>query len=321
MARRPPSARVAGGGRRGRPRPSSALLPRLRDARGGQDDVRPARRAPDALRGPGRARVHRRADHPHRPPVGGGRGPLWARHRAQPTQRRRAGAARPPRRRGDLPDARGRPEGAPPPLPGGADAAAGRRAAPHGRPGRLGPQRAVGVRGRALPPAAVGHAVPLRQHADPVDRLRRGRRLPRRLRLRLHRRAARRRLPPRDVPHLRRRHGVGVRRPPPPRRLQRRPARRRGGAPPAHRARPRRRLGRPRPARRRRAAERPALRPAPRSRRARGGDRHGARGPAGRAAGADLRRGADDRHVRDRGRLGPDRRASPPAAGAGSSRC
>ena len=163
--------------------------------------------------------VHRRADHPHRPPVGGRRRPLRDRHRAQPAQRRRAGAARPPRRRGHLPDARGRPEGAPPPLPGGADAAARRRAAPHGRPGRLGPQRAVGVRGRALPPAAVRHAVPLRQHADPVDRLRRGRRLPRRLRLRLHRRAARRRLPPRHLPHLRRRHGVGVRRPPPPRRL------------------------------------------------------------------------------------------------------
>ena len=141
--------------------------------------------------------LHRRADHPHRPPVGRRRRPLRARHRAQPAQRRRAGAARPPRRRGDLPDARRRPEGAPPPLPGGPDAAAGRRAAPHGRPGRLGPQRAGGVRGRALPPAALGHAVPLRQHADPVDRLRRGRRLPRRLRLRLHRRAARRRLPPR----------------------------------------------------------------------------------------------------------------------------
>ncbi len=30
---------------------------------------------------------------------------------------------------------------------------------------------------------------------------------------------------------------------------------------------------------------------------------------------------ADDRHLRDRGRLGRGSRASPPAAGAGSSRC
>ena len=105
-----------------------------------------------------------------------------------------------------------------------------------------------------------------------------------RLRLRLHGRAARRRLPPGDVPHLRRRHGVDVRRPPPPRRLLRRPARRRGRAAPAHRARPRGRLDHAGPARRRRAPDRPALGPAPRRRRARGGDRHGARRPARGAA-------------------------------------
>ena len=51
-----------------------------------------------------------------------------------------------------------------------------------------------------------------------------------RLRLRLHRRAARRRLPPGHLPHVRRRHGVDVRRPPPRGRLLRRAARRRGGA-------------------------------------------------------------------------------------------
>ena len=58
-----------------------------------------------------------------------------------------------------------------------ADAADRRRAAPHGRPGRVGPQRAVGVRGRALPAAALRHPVPLGQHADPVDHLRRRGRL------------------------------------------------------------------------------------------------------------------------------------------------
>ena len=83
----------------------------------------------------------RRADHPHRAPVGRRRRPLRPRPRAQPAQRRRARAARPPRRRGDLPDARRRPGRPPPPLRAGADAADRRRAAPHGRAGGLGPQR------------------------------------------------------------------------------------------------------------------------------------------------------------------------------------
>src|SRR3954463_9950317 len=47
---------------------------------------------------------------------------------AGPEPRDRHGRRVPP------PAARGRPKGAPPPLPGGPDAAAGRRAAPHGRP-------------------------------------------------------------------------------------------------------------------------------------------------------------------------------------------
>ena len=61
------------------------------------------------VRAPGRARLRRRADHPHRAPVGRRRRPLRPRPRAQPAQRRRARAARPPRRRRDLPDARRRP--------------------------------------------------------------------------------------------------------------------------------------------------------------------------------------------------------------------
>ena len=56
----------------------------LRDPGGGQDDVRPARRPRDARRGPRRPRRRRRADHAHRPPVGGRRRPLRARPRAQP---------------------------------------------------------------------------------------------------------------------------------------------------------------------------------------------------------------------------------------------
>ena len=129
----------------------------------------------------------------------------------------------------------------------------------------------------------------------------------RRLRLRLHRRPARRRLPPGHLPHLRRRHGVDERRPAPARRLLGRPARGRGGAAAAHRARPRGRLDGAGPARRRPAPHRPALGPAPRGRRARGGDRHGARRPARRAAGAGQRRAARDRDLGDRGRVGADR--------------
>ena len=103
VARRPPPARLAAGGRRGRPRPSPAT-PSSPPRR-----PRPARRrsactsrtgcSPRA----GSARVaRRRADHAHLPPVGGRRRPLRHRPRAQPAQRRRARAARPPRRRRDL---------------------------------------------------------------------------------------------------------------------------------------------------------------------------------------------------------------------------
>ena len=86
------------------------------------------------------------------------------------------------------------------------------------------------------------------------------------------------------------------------------PARRRGGAPAAHRARPRRRLGRPRPARRRRAAERAARRRAPRRRRARGRDRQGARG-ASSPSGWRGSPASEPTIVTsdDRGRLGADR--------------
>ena len=48
-----------------------------------------------------------------------------------------------------------------------ADAADRRRAAPHGRAGGLGPQRPDRVRGRPLPAAALGHAVPLRHTPIP----------------------------------------------------------------------------------------------------------------------------------------------------------
>ena len=106
----------------------------------------------------------------------------------------------------------------------------------------------------------------------------------RRLRLRLHGGADRRRLPPGHLPHLRRRHGVGLRRPPPARRLHRRAARRRGRPAPAHRAGPRGRLGRPRARRRAPRADRPARRRAPRRRRARDRRRQGARREARRPA-------------------------------------
>ncbi len=111
-----------------------------------------------------------------------------------------------------------------------------------------------GLQARPLPAAALGHAVSLGQLADPVGQLRRRRRLARGLRLRLHAGADRRRLPPGDVPHLRRRHGVGERRARAPRGLRRRAARRRGRAPAAHGAGPGRRLDHPRAARRRRAS-------------------------------------------------------------------
>ena len=111
-----------------------------------------------------------------------------------------------------------------------------------------------GVRARALPAAAVGHAVPLGQLADPVGVLRRRRHLQRRLRLRLHAGAGGRRVPAGDLPHLRRRHGVGERREGPARGLRRHPARAGGRAAAAHRAGPGGRLDHARAAGRARAA-------------------------------------------------------------------
>ena len=150
---------------------------------------------------------------------------------------------------------------------------------------------------------------PFRSDNSPIPwvTIRRRRRLAGRLRLRLHGGADRRRLPPGHLPHLRRRHGVGLRRPPPPRRLHRRAARRRGRPPPAHGAGPRGRLGRPRARRRPSRADRPARRRAPRRRRARDRRRQGARREARRPAGAHLGRAPGDRDLRRAGRLRADR--------------
>ena len=67
--------------------------------------------------------------------------------------------------------------------------------------------------------------------------------------------------------------------------------------------------------------DRPALGPAPRGGRARGRDRHGARGPARRAARAGQRRAPGDRDLRDRRTPRSGSRASPPGRAAGSCRC
>ncbi len=265
------AARVAAGRGRRRARPRRRIVPRVGHPRRRKDHVRPPRRPPDAHRGPGRTRRGDRPDDAHLPPVGGRRRALRDRPRAQPAQLGRPRAARPSRRRGDVRDARRRPRRAPPPLRRAADAPDRRRAPPHGRAGGVGPQHPRRVRTRPVPAAAVRHAVPLGQHADPVGDLRRRRRVQRGLRLRLHGGADRRRVPARDVPHLRRRHGVGVRRAPPEGRLHGRPPRRRGGAAAAHRPGPRRRLGRARAGRRAPRADRPARRHPPGRRRARGG--------------------------------------------------
>ena len=168
LAHRPAAARLAAGRRRRRLRPLRRGLPRLRDARRRQDHLRAARRPPDALRGARVARRRRRADDPHLPPVGAGRRPLRHPPRAQPAELRRARAARPPRRRRHLRDRRGRRRRPPPPLRRAADAADRRRAAPHGRGRDVGAHDGRGVRAGALPAAALGHAVPLGQLADPV---------------------------------------------------------------------------------------------------------------------------------------------------------
>ena len=164
-------------------------VPRVRDASRRQDDVRPARRVRDAADGPRAARRDPRADRAHRAPVGGRRGPLRDRPGAEPSERGGARAARPPRRRGHLPGGRGRAGTAPQSVRAAPHAADRRRAAPHGRGRQLGRHDDGRVRARGAAAAAERHAVPLRQLADPVGRVRRRRLLLRRLHLHVHRRA------------------------------------------------------------------------------------------------------------------------------------
>ena len=142
------AARVAAGRRGRRLRPRRRGVPRLRDARRRQDHVRPARRAPDAHRGARGAGGGGRADDPHLPPVGAGRGAVRDRAGAEPAERRRAGAARPARRRGHVRDGRGGRGRAPAALRRAADAADRRRAAPHGRGRDVGPLDGRRVRAR-----------------------------------------------------------------------------------------------------------------------------------------------------------------------------
>ena len=229
------------------------------------------------------------------------------RPRARPAQRRGPRAGRLRRCGRHLRLDRGRPGAARAHREVARHAADRRRAAPHGRAGRLGPGRRAGLHPRALPAAAVGHAVSVRQHGDPLGHLRRRGRQLVRLRLLVHRRAGGRGLPADHLPRLRRRDGVGLRRPPAPVRLRHRPAARRVGPPAAHGARPRGRLDRERPARRRPAARRGARRRPRRRGRAGGGRRQGARGRAGRPAGRDHREAASRGHLRRPGRLGRDR--------------
>ncbi len=157
--------------------PRRRVLPRLRDPRRRQDDLRAARRPSDALRGARVARGRGRADDPHLPPVGARRRPLRHLAGAEPAELRRARAARP--------------DGVAVTY---ATVAAGpevhrRRCAerptlliadePHhmGEDATWGRTTIYGVRARAVPAAALGHAVSLGQLADPVGALRRGGRL------------------------------------------------------------------------------------------------------------------------------------------------
>ena len=282
--------------------PTPARLPRLRDARRGQDDVRAPRRAPDALRGPRRraSRVVAPTTHicrqwaadaarygidlePNRPNAAGPE-PRDRHGVAVTYQTLAAGPGVHRRRCAESPDAADR-----------------RRAAPHGRAGRVGPQRrSTAFAARALPAAALGHAVPLRQHrrsrgspttttasrsADYAygytDALLDGVCRP----VTFHTYDG-------DMEWM----SDGRRRT---RRLRRRPARRRGRAPPAHRARPRRRLDRPRAARRRRPA-RPTCAPAT----------HPDAGGLVIAADKEHAERLADRLARDRRRARP--RSSPP---------
>ena len=179
--------------------------------------------------------------------------------------------------------------------------------------------RPAGFRRRPLPPAPFRHALPLRQRRDPLGRLRR-RGLSRRLHLRLPRGAGRPGLPADHLPALRRRDGVGQRRPAPHRRLRPRPARGRVGAPAAHRAQPGGRLDGGGAARRRREAEEVRAGGHPDA----GGlviasDQEHARAIA--RGSADLRRAAGDRDERRARRQPTDRRVRrlrPPLAGLGA---
>ena len=123
-----------------------------------------------------------------------------ARPRPQPGQRRRPRALGPARHRRHLPGGRRRPDGPPPRDQLAPDTSARRRAPPHGRRGRLGTQRGARLRPRDAAAAALRHTVPVRQQRDPVRPLRRRRHQPLRLRLRLHRRPGRRRLPADHLP-------------------------------------------------------------------------------------------------------------------------
>src|SRR3954466_9228124 len=113
-----------------------------------------------------------------------------------------AGGPGPPRRRPAGPP---RPRSARRPPPGRDRG----RAAPHGGGRDVGPLDGRGVRAGGVPAAAVGDAVPVGRLADPVGVVRRRRGLARGLRVRLHAGADRWRVPAGDLPHLRRRHGVG----------------------------------------------------------------------------------------------------------------
>ena len=225
-----------------------ARLPRGRDARRRQDDVRAVGRR-RAARPPDRRPDHgRRADRAPQDPVGRGRRP--GRHPDRPDVLRRQGQdlAGLRRHRGDLRRRRGQPAGDADPHRAVQDAGDPRRGAPRRRRAVVGRGRPRGVRAGRPPARADRHAVPLRRQPDPVRHLRARRRrraaLGRRLHLRLRARAGRPRRPAGAVHGLLRRDAVAH----PRRRRDRRPARRaadqgphRAGA--AHRARPGRRRG------------------------------------------------------------------------------
>ena len=148
-------------------------LPRLRDARGRQDDLRAARRAPDALRGPRRraSRVVAPTTHicrqwaadaarygidlePNRPNADG----------PEPRDRHGVAVTYQTRRR----RARRCTAAAAPSVPTLLIADEPHHMGEHAAWGRS--DAVDAFERRALPAAALRHAVPLRQHADPVGR-------------------------------------------------------------------------------------------------------------------------------------------------------